>query len=77
MARTTLDLPVAEMRRLKKLAAERGCSLKEIVRELLANGLSEKPTKRFRLEWNTFRGKIMPGVRLEDRDTLFDLMEGR
>lgn len=77
MARTTLDLPDTEMRRLKRIAAEKGCSLKELVRDLLATALSEKPKGKFRLRWKTFKGQLQPGVRLEDRDALFDLMEGR
>jgi hypothetical protein len=77
MARTTLELPDMEMRRLKKIAAEKGCSLKDLVRELLAIALSEKPKEKFRLRWKTFKGQLQPGVRLEDRDALFDLMEGK
>ncbi len=77
MARTTLELPDAEMQRLKRIAADKGCSLKDLVRELLATALYEKPKGKFRLKWKTFKGQLQPGVRLEDRDTLFDLMEGR
>jgi hypothetical protein len=31
----------------------------------------------YRLQWRPERGRIQPGVRLDDRDALFDLMEGR
>jgi hypothetical protein len=29
------------------------------------------------LQWRSDGGRIQPGVRLDDRDALFDLMEGR
>jgi hypothetical protein len=38
-----------------------------------------KPKARtgYQLHWRPERGRILPGVRLDDRDTLFDIMDGR
>ena len=33
--------------------------------------------KKYKLRWHTERGQLLPGVRLDDRDVMFDLMEGR
>ncbi|RMD83977.1 MAG: DUF2191 domain-containing protein, partial [Candidatus Dadabacteria bacterium] len=61
-------------------AAERGVPLRRIVEDALRAFLrsrSGSSRQRYRLRWSTERGRIQPGVRLDDRDTLFDLMEGR
>jgi hypothetical protein len=31
----------------------------------------------YKLRWRTEQGRLLPGVRLDDRDALFELMEGR
>jgi hypothetical protein len=36
-----------------------------------------KGRKDYQLRWHSERGRILPGVRLDDRDTLFDVMDGR
>jgi len=33
--------------------------------------------KDYRLSWRTERGQVLPGIRIEDRDSLFDAMDGR
>lgn len=77
--RTTVDLDDPLFRDLKRQAAERGVSLRELVNELLRRGL-EVPRRRpkYRFRWKVDpRGTIQPGVRLNDRESLFDLMDGR
>jgi hypothetical protein len=77
--RTTIDLDDHLFRRLKQTAARRGTTLRELVNEYLRKALArpEKPTK-YRFRWKTDPpGRIQPGVRLNDRDSLFDLMDGR
>ncbi len=78
--RTTLDLNDDLLRKAKSLAAERGVPLRRVVEDALRAFLrsrSDGSGRRYRLRWSTERGRIQPGVRLDDRDALFDLMEGR
>jgi hypothetical protein len=37
----------------------------------------DAPVGRYRLRWKTEKGKLRPGVRLDDRAALFDLMGER
>jgi hypothetical protein len=72
-----MDLNDALLREAKRRAAEEGGSLKEIVERALRQYLGKGTRPRYRLRWRTERGRVMPGVRLDDREALFDLMEGR
>jgi len=76
--RTTLDISDELFRQLKRKAADDGTTLRQVVESALRVYLV-KPTKRkgYQLKWKTERGRILPGVRLDDRDALFDLMDGR
>lgn len=76
--RTTLDISDELLRQAKKRAADEGTSLRQVVETALALYL----TRRFRqgnykLHWRTESGRLLPGARLDDRDALFDLMDGR
>ena len=77
--RTTMDLSDEVMLRAKKRAAEDGVALREVVeralREYLEAGRLVRRTYRLRLK-PAPRGRIMPGVDLDDRDSLFDIMDG-
>ena len=78
MHRTTLMLDEGLFRQLKKEAVSRGQTLKELVNTLLRRALGTAPTRKaYRLNWKTCRGQLQPGVRLDDRESLHDLMEGR
>ena len=75
--RTTLEINDDLFRRAKRRAADEGTSLRSIVENSLRGYLSAKPDGRqYRFRWRTESGRIQPGVRLEDRDALFDLMDG-
>jgi len=77
--RTTLNLADHLFRDLKRQAAERGVSLRDLVNELLRRGLDlpqRRPKYRFRWKVDP-RGTIQPGVRLNDRERLFDLVDTR
>ena len=76
--RTTLEISDELFRLLKRKAADDGTPLRQVVESALPVYLG-KQTKRkgYQLRWNTERGRILPGVRLDDRDALFDLMDGR
>lgn len=77
--RTTLDLDDALLEAARRRAAERGTTLTRVVEEALAAALAPKPQgrRRYRLKWKTHRGRLVGGVDITDRDSLFDAMEGR
>ena len=77
MPRTTLKLDEDLLRRLKERAAREGRTLQALANDLLRHGLAEAPKGEYRLEIPTWKGVLQPGVDLSDRDSLFDLMEGR
>jgi Arc/MetJ family transcription regulator len=76
--RTTIDINDEIFRRAKKRAADEGTTLREVVDVALRAYLSRQ-TRRpdYKLRWRTERGRLLPGVSLDDRDSLFDLMDGR
>jgi hypothetical protein len=75
--RTTLTLDDDIMALARTRAAEEGRPLKEIIGEALRLGLAVPPPAArppFRL--TTFTGQgLQPGVRLDDRDALYALLE--
>ena len=76
--RTTLDLNDVLLQKAKQQAAREHTTLKAIVDRALRNHLSpRRPGRPYRLRWRPETGRLQPGVRLDDRDALFDLMEGR
>ncbi|MGH7874069.1 MAG: hypothetical protein ACREQO_17850 [Candidatus Binatia bacterium] len=76
--RTTLEISDELFRLLKRKAADEGTPLRQIVESALRLYLSKKTKRKgYQLHWNTERGRILPGVRLDDRDALFDSMDGR
>ena len=75
--RTTLDINDELFRRAKRRAADEGEPFRAIVENALRFYLTKKPQARpYRLRWHTESGTMQPGVRLDDRDALFDLMDG-
>jgi hypothetical protein len=74
--RTTVDIRGELLRQAKKKAASDGTTLREVIEAALTSYLSGKPKKSgYRLRWTTDSGMLLPGVDLEDRDALFDLMD--
>ncbi len=76
--RTTIEIGEELFRQLKRKAADEGIPIRQIIENALRVYLG-KQTKRkgYHLTWKPERGRILPGVRLDDRDALFDLMDGR
>ena len=75
--RTTIDINDELMRQAKKRAANDRVPLRDGVEDALRRYLSEKPAATgYKLKWTTESGELMPGVDLDDRDSLFDLMDG-
>lgn len=77
MGRTTLELSDDVLREAKKRAAAEGKTLRDIVEMALRSHLSGKKGRPYKFQWRTEKGRLRPGVRIDDRDALFDLMEGR
>jgi hypothetical protein len=76
--RTTVDLNARLLSQAKQTAAERGISLRELFEQALRAFLERRQARSgYRLRWRTEHGRLQPGVRLDDRDALFDLMDGR
>lgn len=76
--RTTIDLDGSVLRQLKREAARRETTLRQLVNEYLRQALAHPQRKpEYRFNWKVDRGgQIMPGVRLDDRKSLWDLMDG-
>ncbi|HEX5481412.1 MAG TPA: hypothetical protein VFZ08_02145 [Terriglobia bacterium] len=67
-------------RDLKQQATERGTTLRSLVNNLLRRALEHPGPQQsnYRFDWKVDpKGAIQPGVRLNDRESLFDLMDGR
>jgi hypothetical protein len=80
LMRTTLTLDDDVLRLARRRAAEENRPLKAIVNEALRAGLQPDATRRrppYTFRMKVVRGRVMPGVDLNDRDKLFDLMDGR
>ncbi len=78
--RTTIVLDEELMKRLRLLAATRGGGLSRTIADLVRAGLKregEDQRAPYRFRWRTYRGRLLPGVNIQDRDRLYDLMEGR
>ena len=75
--RTTIDINEDLLRRAKRKAADEGVSLRNVVEEALRAHLAGRSkAPGYKLRWTPERGELLPGVNLEDRDALFDLMDG-
>ena len=77
--RTTLDIDDTVMREAKKRAVEEGGSLTSLIERALRSYLQphRESAKAFRLTLLTRRGRPVAGLDLDDRDALYERMEGR
>ncbi len=76
--RTTLNIDDHLYQAAKVKAAEEGKTLTRVVEEALRQHVaSSGPSKPFKLRWVTERGQLLPGVNIDDRDSLSEIMEGR
>jgi hypothetical protein len=76
--RTTVEISDELLRQAKHRAANEGVPLRRVVESALRAYIGGQPRGgTYRLSWRTAHGRIQPGVRLDDRDALFDLMDGR
>jgi hypothetical protein len=77
--RTTIKLNDRLLRDAKQRAAREGTTLGRVMEQALRAylGSPARGEERFKLRWRTERGRVLPGVRLDDRDALLDVMDGR
>ena len=76
--RTTVHVNDELLRQAKRRAADEGATLKAVFEEALRAYLATPVSRTgYVFRWRTEKGRLMPGVDLDDRDTLFDIMEGR
>jgi hypothetical protein len=77
--RTTVDIADELMRRAKKRAADEGVPLRVVVESALRNYLKGPRAAggRYRLQWRPDKGRLRPGVQLDNRSSLHDLMDDR
>lgn len=75
--RTIVEISDELCRQLKRKAADEGVTIRQVVERALGAYLGKQTRRKgYQLKWKTERGRILPGVRLDDRDALFDLMDG-
>ena len=76
--RARIDINDVLFRVAKRQAAEWGTSLREAVEAALRQQFGKvMGAARYQLQWRPESGRLQPGVDLTDRDTLFDIMDGR
>ncbi len=76
--RTTIEINDELFREAKRRAEDEQVPMRRIIEAALRVYLEPpRSRKTYRLQWRTEKGRLQPGVNLEDRDALFDLMEGR
>jgi hypothetical protein len=75
--RTTIEVSDEIMCQAKKKAADEGTPLRHVVQQALRLYLGKpSPRRGYRLRWRAERGRFLPGARRDDRESLFDLMDG-
>ena len=75
--RTTIDVPEPLFREAKRRAAEEGVSLREVVLRALRAHLGGAPRRAYRFRWRVEKGSGPPVVDVNDRDALYDVLDGR
>ncbi len=77
--RTTLDLDDALMKAAKRRAVDEQKSLTSVIEEAVRRFLQPGPRlqKPVRIKLLIKKGRLIPGVDLADRDSLYERMEGR
>ena len=76
--RTTIEIDEELFRQLKRKAADEGITIRQVIENALRAYLGKQTQgKDYHLTWKTERGRILPGVRLDNRDALSDLMDAR
>jgi len=78
--RTTITIADDVLKKAKQVAAERSCTLSDVVQEALQKVFAQSRSagRRRPTRLSTFRGRgLLPGIDLDSSATLLDAMEGR
>ena len=80
--RTTIVMRKELLAAVRQEAAQHGWNLSQAIAELVKGGLHSRKlggerrrSRSFKLP--TFKGRLRPGVNLDDRDQLYELMDER
>lgn len=75
--RASLEIDDELLRKAEERASSKGISLQDVVEDALRIHLAVVRPKRegYRLQWRTERGELIPGVSLDSRKALYDLMD--
>jgi hypothetical protein len=74
----TVEIGGKLLRQIKRKAADEGVTIRQVVEGTLRVYFGKQTNrKRYQLNWKPERGHILPGVQLDDRDVLFNLMDSR
>jgi plasmid stability protein len=78
VTRTTLAIDDEILKKMKEKAAREERTLQDVANELLRHALfHQRSRKTIKLALRGWKASQRPGVDLFDRDSLFDLMDGR
>jgi hypothetical protein len=77
--RTTLDINTRLLKAARQRAIEKGKTLTSVVEDALGLYLrpAQRGRQRFKLDLLIKKGRLLPGVDLADRDSLYERMEDR
>ena len=77
--RTTLSLDENLMREVKRRAVDTDQTVSAMVETALRDLLEResKPRKKRPFRWVTVKGRLLPGVDLTNRNSLYEIMENR
>ena len=73
--RTTVEINDELFRRAKMRAADAGVPLREVIENALRAYLAGKLRRPYKFQWHPQKGELLPGVDLENRSALYDLMD--
>ncbi len=74
MAQATITIDEDLLKQIEEKAAKESRTAEEVANELLRQSLEAK--KPYKLELQGWNAELQPGVDLEDRSKLYDLMDG-
>lgn len=79
LMRTTLQVDEKLLDAARRRAAEQGTTLTEFVEQALAAALVPETHghREYKLRWKVHRGRLLPGIDVADRGSLFDAMDGQ
>ena len=75
MARITFSIEDDLLRQIRMKARAEGRSLQAVVNDLLRRGLTTRRQQPYRLQWHGWQAKLLPGVDILSRDSLFSAMD--